>query len=68
MHADESLRANRQDAWHGWGVADKALGGSGDHITATKSNVEVLKFETLIYLEQIWASDHSWLLCDFKFK
>ena len=71
MHAytPESFRVNPEDAWHGWGVADKgAPGGSACHITATKSNVDVLKFETLVYLDQIWASDHAWLLADFKLK
>lgn len=68
MKADNSLRVNGEDSWHGWGTADTAVGGSCDHITATKSDVEILKFETLVYLDQIWASDHSWLLCDFKFK
>ena len=70
MHAykPEEHRVNVVDSWHGWGVADTAVGGSCDHITATKSDVEIVKFETLVYLDQIWGSDHSWLLCDFKFK
>lgn len=66
---DNHHRVNIVDSWHGWGVSDNgAVGGSCDHITATKSNVDVLKFETLVYLDQIWGSDHAWLLCDFKLK
>ena len=68
MVADASKRVNVVDSWHGWGVADTDVGGSCDHITATKANVDILKFETLVYLDQIWGSDHAWLLGDFKFK
>lgn len=67
MHADESVRVNVQDSWHGWGEYDKTVGGSCDHITSTKANTKVLKFETIIYNEQIWASDHAWLIADIKF-
>ena len=63
-------RVNIWDSWHGWGTSDPVgvHHNAIDHITATKSDVEVLRFETLAYLQQIWASDHSWLLCDFEFK
>lgn len=52
---------------HGWGQS-VMWSISIDHITATSHNAEVLKFETLVYNDQIWASDHSWLLTDIKFK
>lgn len=52
---------------HGWGQT-VMWSISIDHITATSHNAEVLKFETLVYNDQIWASDHSWLLTDIKFK
>lgn len=65
---DNSKRVNIEDSWHDWGKLDTAVGGSADHITATKSNSEVLKFETLIYNDQEWASDHAWLYVDIKLK
>ena len=52
---------------HGWGQS-VMWSISIDHITATSNNAQVLKFETLVYNDQIWASDHSWLLTDIKFK
>lgn len=67
--ADHSKRVNMVDAWHDWGKSDVGdPGGSGDHITFTQSDTELLLFETLVYNEQIWCSDHSWLLADFRFK
>lgn len=64
MHAAQN-RLNQLGSWHGWGK-DTASAGSCDHITATK-DVTVLQFETLIYNEQIYASDHSWLIADIAF-
>ena len=58
-------RLNQLGSWHGWGK-DTASSGSADHITATK-DMTVLQFETLIYNEQIYASDHSWLVADVQF-
>ncbi len=67
MHADESVRLNIAGSWHDW-AQGKASAGSCDHITATKKDTEVLKFETLMYNEQIYSSDHAWLGVDIKFK
>lgn len=67
MHADESKRLNIAGSWHGWAVP-KASAGSCDHITAPKKDCEILKFETLMYNEQIYSSDHAWLAVDIKFK
>lgn len=67
MHADESLRANIGSSWHGW-AKSRISGGSCDHITATKKDTQVLRFETLMYNEQIYASDHAWLAVDIKLK
>ena len=67
MRADESVRLNIAGSWHDW-ANDKPSAGSCDHITATKKDTEVLKFETLMYNEQIYSSDHAWLAVDIKFK
>lgn len=67
MHADESLRVNMGGSWHEW-ANGKASAGSCDHITATKKDTQVLRFETLMYNEQIYASDHAWLAVDIKLK
>lgn len=67
MHADESLRVNVGGSWHEW-AKGKASSGSCDHITATKKDTQVLRFETLMYNEQIYASDHAWLAVDIKLK
>lgn len=58
-------RLNVLGSYHGWGK-DTASAGSCDHITATKDTT-VLKFETLMYNQQIYASDHAWLIADIKF-
>ena len=62
-----NTRLNVLGSWHDWGKASHSAG-SADHITALKSKSEVLQFETLVYNEQIWASDHAWLMADVKFK
>ena len=58
-------RLNVLGSYHGWGK-NTASAGSCDHITATKDTT-VLKFETLMYNQQIYASDHAWLIADIKF-
>ena len=58
-------RVNIAGSWHDWGK-NTASAGSCDHITATK-NMSVLKFETAMYNQQIYASDHAWLVADIKF-
>ncbi len=63
MHASQN-RLNQLGSWHGWGK-NTASSGSCDHITATK-DVTVLQFETLMYNEQIYASDHAWLIADVQ--
>ena len=60
-------RLNVAGSWHDWGNPTPSAG-SADHITATKNGAEVLQFETLTYNEQIWASDHAWLMADVKLK
>lgn len=67
MHADESKRLNIAGSWHDWAKGTPSAG-SCDHITATKKDTEVLGFETLMYNEQIYSSDHAWLGVDIKFK
>ncbi len=59
-------RVNNIGSWHEWGC-DTPSSGSGDHITATAPHANVLKFETLMYNEQIWASDHAWVMADIQF-
>ncbi len=59
-------RVNVAGSWHDFGK-DTPSAGSCDHITATKSNVKVLKFETLMYNEQIYCSDHAWIIADLQF-
>ena len=60
-------RVNILGSWHTWGQST-ASAGSCDHITVTKSNTKVLKFETLMYNDQIYASDHAWLIADIQFQ
>ena len=58
-------RLNVIGSYHGWGK-DTHSAGSCDHITATKDTT-VLKFETIVYNQQIYSSDHAWLIADIKF-
>lgn len=58
-------RLNNIGSWHDLGINTPSVN-SCDHITITK-NITCLKFETLIHNEQIWGSDHSWLIADLKF-
>lgn len=60
-------RLNVAGSWHDWGKSTHSAG-SADHITVLKTRSEVLQFETLIYNDQIWASDHAWLMADIKLK
>lgn len=61
MHAAEN-RLNQESSHHGWGhISGRPY--SPDHISAP-NNSKVFKFESLIYNEQIFASDHSWLIAD----
>lgn len=57
-------RVNNVGSFHEYGMLTHSAY-SCDHIFASKS-VTVLQFETLFYNEQIWASDHSWLIADVK--
>ena len=66
-HVAEDLVNPSLNSGHNWGRTDN-WSISIDHITATQKTVDVLRFETLMYNEQIWVSDHSWLLADVKFK
>lgn len=56
---------NSIGSWHDYGNPTPSVN-SCDHITAT-SGVTVLQFETLINNEQIYGSDHSWLIADIQF-
>ena len=60
-------RVNKEGSWHDW-AKNTSSAGSCDHITATSKDTEVLKFETMMYNEQIYGSDHAWLYADIKFK
>ena len=66
-HVAENLVNPYWNSGHNWGQTTN-WSISLDHITTTQKTVDVLRFETLLYNEQIWASDHSWLLADVKFK
>ena len=66
-HAAKELVNPHLNSGHDWGQTYR-WSISIDHITATQKTAEVLRFETLMYNEQIWASDHSWLIADIKFK
>ena len=66
-HIAENLVNPSLNSGHDWGQTNR-WSISLDHITATQKDVDVLRFETLMYNEQIWVSDHSWLLADVKFK
>ncbi len=59
-------RLNNIGSWHEWGL-DTPSSGSGDHITVTAADTVVLKFETMMYNEQIWVSDHAWVFADAQF-
>ncbi len=58
---------NSIGSWHEFGK-DTPSAGSADHITVTKNDIKVLKFETMMYNEQIYCSDHAWLFADLQFK
>ena len=60
-------RLNKLGSWHTWGQLTSSAG-SCDHITVTSKDTKVLQFETLIYNDQHYASDHSWLIADIQFK
>ena len=66
MHSAKE-RVNNATSGHDWGWP-LPWSVSIDHIMAQPEKCDVLKFETCMYNEQIWSSDHSWLLCDFKLK
>ena len=66
MYAAEK-RLNKLGSWHDWGK-NTASAGSCDHITVTKKDTKVLQFETLMYNDQIYASDHAWLIADIQFQ
>jgi endonuclease/exonuclease/phosphatase family metal-dependent hydrolase len=61
MHESDE-RLNVQGSWHDW-AKDYSSYNSIDHITVTRPS-RSLQFETLYYNEQIYASDHAWLLAD----
>ncbi len=61
MH-QSGARLNKVGSWHGWGETYNSAN-SIDHITVPRS-CRSLQFETLVYNEQIYASDHAWLLAD----
>lgn len=56
---------NNVGSFHDYGYTNHSSL-SCDHIFASQS-VTVLQFQTLFYNQQIWASDHSWLMADVKF-
>lgn len=56
-----SEKINNTGSWHEWaGTTNSA--GSIDHITATGASA--LTFETTFYNEQIYGSDHAWIVSD----
>ena len=61
---EAETKYNAVGSWHDWGK-DKPSSGSCDHITSTKDST-ILKFETIMSNEQIYASDHAWLIADIK--
>ncbi len=58
-------QVNNIGSWHEFGLLEVSWG-SCDHITATKDTT-ILKFQTLMYNEQIYCSDHAWMIADIKF-
>lgn len=59
------LQVNNIGSWHNFTQNDVSWG-SCDHITATKDTT-VLKYQSLVYNELIYGSDHCWLIADIKF-
>ena len=56
-----SKKINNTGSWHEWaGTTNSA--GSIDHITATGGSV--LTYETIFYNQQIYGSDHAWIVAD----
>ena len=53
---------NNTGSWHEWGGTTNSAG-TIDHITAT-NNCTVLSYETVFYNQQIYGSDHSWVVAD----
>lgn len=58
-------RVNNIGSWHGFGKDTPSVG-SCDHLTVTNRNLRVLKFETFLRNEQIYCSDHAWLIADLQ--
>ena len=54
-------KVNDTGSYHGWGTATNS-GGSIDHVTITGGTS--VAFETTVYNEQIWGSDHAWVVAD----
>ena len=54
-------KVNNTGSYHGWGNASNS-GGSIDHVTITGGTA--VSVETTSYNEQIWSSDHSWVVAD----
>lgn len=60
-------RLNDIGSWHELNQANHSAGAC-DHITTTNKDIEVLKFEMMVFNEQIYCSDHAWAFADIKFK
>lgn len=63
LRYDCEVRLNEEGSYHDLGNPMSGYGLALDHIFATYDAIGK-RFEMLIFNEQIWGSDHSWVLCD----
>ena len=63
LRYDCEVRLNEEGSYHDLGNPMSGYGLALDHIFATQNAIGK-RFEMLIFNEQIWGSDHSWVLCD----
>lgn len=62
---DCEVRLNEEGSYHDLGNPMSGYGLALDHVFATYDAI-CKRFEMLIFNEQIWGSDHSWVLADMK--
>ena len=65
LRYDCEVRLNEEGSYHDLGNPMSGYGLALDHIFATNDAI-CKRFEMLIFNEQIWGSDHSWVLADVK--
>ena len=57
-----ATKINQTGSWHEWAGTTNSKG-SIDHITAN-NGCSILSYETVFYNQQIYGSDHAWIVAD----